>query len=176
MSDSKYKAYLWKQHREYYREDQGEILFNEDTPQEILESYELWKKQLQKLNEFPTERKSGLFSIFEKSDKKAIQPQSANCVSKAKEFIRIQCSSRNFNMADVSSDLVFIGFDKSLYTSLANIKRYIGKPLFHETLKKQDKVIVMWSLEESDMITVFWFRDQIKIYRVQEYICTKSSS
>ena len=66
QTDQKYKMYLWKQKKEYYTEENGKILFKEDTPMEIIESYELWQKQMQKLNDFPTKRTSGLFSFLER--------------------------------------------------------------------------------------------------------------
>lgn len=175
MSDPKFKAYLWKQHKEYYREENGNIFFHDGTPQEILDSYQLWKSQIQKLNEFPTTRKSGLFSIFEKPEKKLVTGSNSN-IEKARAFINVQCSKGAFNQMDVTQDFIFIGCDKNLITSIEKIKRYQGIPSFHDSFKKQNKVIVLWSVENADFVTVFWFHENNQIYRVQEYVCSQQES
>lgn len=45
-----YSMYLWQQHHEYYsKNSNNEVVFQKDTPIEILESYKAYQKQLKKL-------------------------------------------------------------------------------------------------------------------------------
>ena len=106
QTDQKYKMYLWKQKKEYYTEENGKILFKEDTPMEIIESYELWQKQMQKLNDFPTKRTSGLFSFLNMEYRTEVVrqynlivvtiPHIHQVLSFVKKFALPESSHRNF--------------------------------------------------------------------------------
>ena len=97
QTDQKYKMYFWKQKKEYYTEENGKILFKEDTPMEIIESYELWQKQMQKLNDFPTKRTSGLFSFLERDTKEKPKQEPAKALMLAKAFIQRQNEGLDFS-------------------------------------------------------------------------------
>lgn len=44
-----YSMYRWQQHHEYYDMKEGKVIFHEDTPQDILESYHAYAAQQKKL-------------------------------------------------------------------------------------------------------------------------------
>lgn len=175
MSDSKYSMYLWKQHKEYYTQQDGNIIFKEDTPQEILDSYQAYKDQMDRLTNFPTSRsKGGILSMFDKSNKSESKKTTVSeNVELAKQFIAFQNEEKEFSVNALSNDFIFIHYDKKLGTSLSEVNKYTSGYQIQECFKKQDKVCIMWKQQSLELITVFWFDEKNKMKRIQEYICQK---
>lgn len=172
--DSKFKMYEWKKYKDYYREENGEIIWNDNAPNAALESYRLYSSQIQKLNEFPTERKTGLFSMFEKSKEKTVQNVQVSLVDKATSFLISYNQGVEINTRLTSSNFIYIDSSKEVYTNVLDIpSRDMNGFKIIETFKKHDRVIVMWNVSRLDFISVFYFDENQKISRMQEYICGK---
>lgn len=45
-----YSMYSWMSQKQYYKVVNGEYIFNEDTPEEVLESYKRYNKQLKRID------------------------------------------------------------------------------------------------------------------------------
>ncbi|WP_305179621.1 hypothetical protein [Dubosiella newyorkensis] len=68
-----YSMYEWRKYKQYYTEQEGKILFKEDTPSFVLESYQKEMAQYQGLQDF-AKRKNSKTSILFKSKKKEKKP------------------------------------------------------------------------------------------------------
>lgn len=173
QTDQKYKMYLWKQKKEYYTEENGKILFKEDTPMEIIESYELWQKQMQKLNDFPTKRASGLFSFLERDTKEKPKQEPAKALMLAKAFIQRQNEGLDFSKEMFAPGFIMIDAYKKVYTSYLQIPKYNTKKYMIQTyLKNNDTIALLWTMEDMDKVTIFTFDKDKKITKVQEFVCS----
>lgn len=66
---SSYGPYEWRRHKEYYTEQNGQVVFKEDTPADVLESYRLYQEQIGNLERFATEKGGNhLFSFFKQKE------------------------------------------------------------------------------------------------------------
>lgn len=172
MSDSKYDMYQWKAKKEYYTENNGEIIFKDDTPDEILQSYRLWQDQIKRLNEFPTKRGQGLFSFLDHS-KPGVKKTEPSLIGTAKTFFKNRSEGTGFDHSLFNKSFIFIDSKKRVYSSVSNIPLDLNEEYtIQECFKKSDSIVILWTTASKDMVTVFWFDKNSKISKIQEFICT----
>lgn len=57
-------AFYWMNKTQYYHKNEsGVIIFNDDTPTEVIDSYKLYKKMLLRLDDFKTGKDCQYFTI-----------------------------------------------------------------------------------------------------------------
>lgn len=59
-----YSMYSWFSYKQYYDEIDGKIVFHEDTPQEILDSYKLYNKQVNRVSDMKNAKGFDLLGLF----------------------------------------------------------------------------------------------------------------
>lgn len=103
MADS-YGPYEWRRHKEYYSEQNGQVTFREDTPAEILESYQEYINQIDSLERFATEKGGNrLLSFLNPKKEKA----SASQRGLAQRFVEYYNEGKDFPKAWFAFDFVY---------------------------------------------------------------------
>ena len=170
----KFESYEWKKYKQYYTEQDGKVVFKEDTPEFVLESYSLYQKQIGDLQAFPAKKTGGLFGGFfskqEKSnDVKPTIEKKQNDASIAKEFVVSRNIGKILDMTKFSNNLIYMDGKKNVYTSLKQVSFEAHENYeIQSVLEKKGCVMVLWNYPGMDVITVCWFNDG-RINRIQDF-------
>ena len=170
----KFESYEWKKYKQYYTEENGQVIFNEDTPQFVLDSYALYQKQIGDLQAFPTKKTSGLFGgIFTKSEpkKENVKPiiKAEPKAPMAREFVTSRNIGKMIDTTTISNNIIYMDVNRNVYTSIKQAS-FVEHPDFEiqTILEKKNCVMVLWNYPGMDVITTFWFADG-KITRIQDF-------
>lgn len=165
MQDSRYQAYAWKSHKEFYEEVDGNIVFHKDTPKEILESYALYKEQIACLEKFPKERTNGLFSFLDKPKAKDSN------VSIAKDVFEARFCERPIDRKLLSPSFLYIHWNKQVFSSIPKLEGM--NPEICSIMRSKAGVSIVWTDGACDFVSVFWLDASSRILKMQDFICSQ---
>ncbi len=164
--NSKFEMYTWRAHPEYFDEIDGKIVFKDDTPEEILESYRMYQTQIESLEAFPNKPTSGLLSFFNHQKK---EKKSSSNVELAQKFVQYRCIGRDIPHTWVEFDVEYHDAFGHVYTSVeAFPKMDANEYRITDSVQKGNKIIIFWKIKGYHMSTIFAFRGN-KIGKIREY-------
>lgn len=154
----------WRKHKEFYTTENGKIVFHENTPPYILESYQKEQDQKEALNRF-AERKDlnprgGFFS------KKKKEP--VDNLSNAFKFVNALEHSKPLETAWFSSRPIFIRWDGMIQTNPAQFKLE-GQVYCSKAIKNKSEAILFLEGEGFQSVLAIKCDNRGKIIQIQEY-------
>ncbi len=167
MTDSKYGMYAWRKHKEFYDEVDGEIIFREDTPQYILDSYEEYCAQIESLESFATKETTGILGWIgsgRKDDKKM-----DTALERAQSFVQYRNQQKPIPAHWVADSIKYHDAYGHCFEHLDQFP-VLEKADYRitDSIKHGHKVIILWKKPGYSMVSVFLFRDE-QMIAIREY-------
>lgn len=162
------EMYEWRKYKEYYTETKDGVVFKEDTPDFVLESYQMYQDQIESLESFTTRRTgAGLLSVFDNIPKIKKGDKVDHCLEHAQSFVQYRNQQREIPKNWVEFDVKYYDGNGNCFEGIQEFPS-IEKSDYRitESIHVKNKVVILWKKPGYSMATVFLFHeDKIKVIR-----------
>lgn len=159
-----FSMFEWRKYKEFYTIENGKIIFSNNTPSYILESYQKEQDQKEALNRF-AERKdlNHRSRFFSKKNK-----ESLDLLSNAFKFAHALEHNEPVETTWFSSRPIFIRWDGTIQTNPAQF-RLDGPVYCSKSIKNKAEVILFFEGERFQSVLAITCDNRGKMVQIQEY-------